>query len=132
MKPAIEPWIETRAAASGPDALPAPSVLELMARWPGPSAFLTAAGRPTVANPSGAALLAVLAPFGPDRVKQAATAAPCSLELVSLSLPSSLSMGEPKLVSLIGGLLARADEAMSRAKRACKNRCELAATARIP
>jgi hypothetical protein len=133
MKPAIRRWIKTRVAMPGPDALPAPSVLEPVARWSGPPAsLLMPTGQPVAVNPDGEALLALLAPSGADRIKLAATAAPCSREPIALLLSGGLSPAEPNLTPLTGGLMAGVDEVMYRAKRVCENRCELAARARIP
>lgn len=105
MKTAIEPWIETGAAIPEGGAGPASPIAELAARWPGPSALLTAAGQVVAANTSGQALLAVLAPSEKDKAELAATQTSCTLEPVLVPSRSGASTVEPSLIPIAGGLL---------------------------
>jgi diguanylate cyclase (GGDEF)-like protein/PAS domain S-box-containing protein len=105
MKPAIAPWSETGPATTQPNAPPGSSLAELVMRWPGPAAILTAAGRLLSANTSGEALLAVLAPSDDDRKELAATKAASILEPVVLPSRAAASSVESCLVPLRDGLL---------------------------
>jgi len=105
MKPAIEPWSETGSAIPEPSTPPGSPLAELVLRWPGPAAILTAAGRVLSANAGGEALLSILAPSDSDKIELAATKAASVLEPLVLTLGAAAATVEPCIVPLTDGLL---------------------------